>query len=171
MSAQYGFYYNPARCVQCHTCELACKSTRDVEPWLQWRRVIETWNGNYPDVTRTFFSLACMHCEVPACMAICPTGAITKREADGIVIVDTEKCNGCRECFSACPFGVPQFGEDGILQKCDFCIVNGGEPACAKSCPTGALKYGIIDELLEMTTEKTIKRMEGKTRPSMVIVS
>jgi anaerobic dimethyl sulfoxide reductase subunit B (iron-sulfur subunit) len=171
MSKQYGFSYSPARCVQCHTCELACKSSHDIEPWVQWRHVGETWNGKYPDVTRTFFSLACMHCEEPACMTVCPTGAITKREEDGIVIVDREKCNGCRDCLEACPFDVPQFGKDGIMQKCDFCINNGGIPVCAESCPSGALKYGVLDELLETTTDKTVRRMDGSTGPSMAIIS
>jgi len=170
MSKQYGFYYDPERCVRCRTCETACKSSHDVEPGVQWRKVSETWKGKYPGVIRTYFSLACMHCEDPACVTACPTGAIIKRKKDGIVIVDGEKCNGCRECFTACPFGVPQFGRDGIMQKCDYCITTGGPPACAVSCPSGALKYGALDDLLQTVTGKTLKRMDGTTGPSMVVV-
>ncbi len=171
MSKQYGFYYDASRCIQCRTCEVACKSTHDIEPGVKWRRVIEIWSGEYPNVTRTFFSLACMHCEKPACAAVCPTGAIIKRVEDGIVVVDRDKCNGCQDCFSACPYGVPQFGVDGILQKCDFCIETGREPACAVSCPAEALNFGTLDELLEMKTGKTTRRMGGTTEPSIVIVS
>jgi DMSO reductase iron-sulfur subunit len=171
MSKQYVFYYDAGRCVQCHTCEVACKSTHDLEPWIKWRRVIENWNGDFPDITRTFLSSACMHCEKPACITICPTGAITKRPEDGIVVVDREKCNGCRDCYSACPYSVPQFGSDGIMQKCDFCLELGRVPVCTVSCPTEALSFGTLDELPETLAGKSFKRLDGNTKPSMVIVS
>jgi len=170
MPKQYGFYYNADRCVQCRTCEVACKSTHDLEPGVKLRRVVETWNGEYPDVTRTFLSLACMHCENPACAAVCPTGAIIKRAEDGIVVVDRDKCDGCQECLPACPYGVPQFGIDGTMRKCDFCIEIGREPACAVSCPAEALSYGNLDELLEVTTGKAAERMGGPTEPSVIVV-
>jgi anaerobic dimethyl sulfoxide reductase subunit B (iron-sulfur subunit) len=111
-----------------------------------------------------------MHCGKPACVAVCPTGAIRKRAEDGIVVVDRDKCNGCQDCFSACPYDVPQFGDDGIMQKCDFCIEIRGEPACAVSCPAEALNFGPLDELLEMATGKAAKRMSGSTKPSIIIV-
>ncbi len=172
MSEQYGFYFDETRCIQCRTCELACKSAHNVEPGVKWRRVIETWGGNYPDVTRTFFSLACMHCEKPACVAVCPTGAIRKRVEDGIVVVDMDKCNGCQDCFPACPYGVPQFGKDGKMQKCDFCTEIGSEPACVVSCPAEAIYAGTLDELLEMAKGKgkAGRRMDGTTKPSIVVV-
>lgn len=171
MSKQYGFYYDAGRCIQCRTCEVACKSTNNIEPGVKWRRVIETWGGNYPDVTRTFFSLACTHCEEPACIVVCPTGAIRKRVEDGIVVVDKDKCNGCQDCFTACPYDVPQFGKDGKMQKCDYCTAIGRKPACVESCPAEALYAGTIDELLEMAKGKTAMKMDGATKPSMVIVS
>jgi anaerobic dimethyl sulfoxide reductase subunit B (iron-sulfur subunit) len=170
VAKQYGFYFDADRCVQCRTCEVACKSTHNIEPGVKWRRVVETWGGDYPNVTRTFFSLACMHCGKPACVEVCPTGAIRKRAEDGIVVVDRDKCNGCQECFSACPYGVPQFGEDSVMQKCDFCIGIGGEPSCAASCPTEALNFGDLDDILEMAMGKATKRMEGPTEPSMITV-
>ncbi len=169
MSKQYGFYFDADRCVQCRTCEVACKSRRNVGPGIQWRRVVETWDGVYPDVTRAFFALACMHCGKPACIESCPTGAIGKRGEDGIVVVDRDKCNGCRECFSACPYGVPQFGDDGIMQKCDFCVGINMEPICAVSCPTEALGFGTLDELLEMDKGKQATRMGGPTNPSIIV--
>jgi anaerobic dimethyl sulfoxide reductase subunit B (iron-sulfur subunit) len=170
MSEQYGFSYDPNRCIQCRTCEVACKSTHDIAPGIKWRRVLETWDGAYPAVTRAFLSLACLHCESPACMAACAAGAIVKRPEDGIVVVDRDRCNGCRDCFTACPYGVPQFGEDGIMQKCDFCLGTGGSPVCALSCPSGALGFGVLDELLAAPAGRTAVRMEGATGPSLVIV-
>jgi anaerobic dimethyl sulfoxide reductase subunit B (iron-sulfur subunit) len=171
MSKQYGFFYDVSRCVQCRTCEVACKSFRNVEPGLKWRRVVETWSGEFPNITRTFLSLACMHCVKPACAAVCPTGAIIKRAEDGIVVVDRDKCNGCQECFYACPFGIPQFGHDGIMQKCDFCIESGGEPACAASCPAEAIHYGTMEGLAELATGKSAERLTGPTEPSIFITN
>jgi anaerobic dimethyl sulfoxide reductase subunit B (iron-sulfur subunit) len=162
MAKQYGFYFDADRCVQCRTCEVACKAVRNVEPGMKWRRVIDIWGGVYPNVTRTFFSLACTHCGKPACAEACPTGAISKRSHDGIVVVDGDKCvgsQGCRDCFSACPYGVPQFGEDRIMQKCDFC-----------TCPSGALSFGPLDDLMETAKGKAANRIGGPTAPSVIIV-
>jgi len=111
-----------------------------------------------------------MHCGKPACIEACATGAISKRVEDGIVVVDGDKCNGCRDCFSACPYGVPQFDDNGIMQMCDFCIGANMEPACAVSCPTEALNFGTIDELLQMAKAKAARRMDGSTEPSIIIV-
>jgi DMSO reductase iron-sulfur subunit len=171
MAKQYGFYFDAERCVQCRTCEVACKSVRNIEPEIKWRRVIDIWDGVYPDDTRAYFSLACMHCGKPACIEVCPTGAISKRSEDGIVIVDRNKCNGCQDCLPACPYGVPQFGDNGIMQKCDFCVQINMEPACAVSCPTEALSFGNLDKLLEMAKKrKATKRMGGPTEPSIIVV-
>lgn len=169
MTKQYGFYYDADRCIQCRTCELACKSAHNTEPGIKWRRVTETWGGTYPDVTRTFFSLACMHCEEPACVAVCPTEAISKRVDDGIVVVDTNTCNGCRDCFSACPYSVPQFAKDGTMQKCDYCTGIGREPACVEHCPTEALRYGTMEELSRLAAEKGAQKLAGPTGPSLFI--
>ena len=172
MAEQYGFYFDEGRCIQCRTCEAACKNTRNLEQGVNWRRVIDIWEGKFPDITLTYFSLSCMHCEKPACVEVCPTGAITKRSEDGIVVVDKDKCNGCRECFNACPFDIPQFGKDGIMQKCDYCLESGRIPACTESCPGEALFYGALDELLKKAggKGKTVRFLEEPTKPSIVIV-
>ena len=170
MAKQYGFYFDADRCVLCRACEVACKAVHNIEPGIKWMRVVDIWGGVYPDVTRDFFALACMHCGKPACIEACPTGAISKRAEDGIVVVDGDKCNGCQDCFSACPYGVPQFGDNSIMQKCDFCAEIGIEPACAVSCPAEALNFGTLDELLEMAKGKAAKRMSGPTEPSIIVV-
>lgn len=170
MAEQYGFYFDTDRCIQCRTCEVACQALHNIEPGAKWRRVIQTWSGEFPDVKTVYFSLACMHCGQPACVAVCPTGAISKRAEDGVVVVDKDNCNGCQACFSACPFDVPRFGSDGTLQKCDFCLGLGTEPACAAHCPTGALQYGTMESLPELAAGKTYEKLAGTTEPSIIIL-
>lgn len=148
---------------------MAYKSVRNIEPGVKWRQVVEIRGGVYPNATTTFLSLACICCGEPACIKGCHTGAISKRAKDGIVVVDKDKCNGCRDCFSVCPYGVPQFGENGIMQMCDFCTGINIEPACEACCPTGALKFDNLDELLEMAKGKGAKKMDGHTEPSIII--
>jgi anaerobic dimethyl sulfoxide reductase subunit B (iron-sulfur subunit) len=111
-----------------------------------------------------------MHCGQPACETVCPTGAISKRVEDGIVVVDRDKCNGCQECFSACPYDVPQFGSDGTMQKCDFCLGQGGEPACVAHCLTEALNYGTIENPSDLAMGKVAEKLAGPTDPSMIIL-
>jgi anaerobic dimethyl sulfoxide reductase subunit B (iron-sulfur subunit) len=170
MEKQYGFYFDADRCVQCRTCEVACKSVRNIESGVKWRQVVEIRGGVYPNATTAFFALSCMHCGKPTCIEACTVGAISKRGEDGIVVVDRDKCNGCRDCFPACPYGVPQFGDDGIMQMCDFCAGINIDPACAVSCPTEALNFGALDELLQMAKGKAARRMGDPAEPSIIIV-
>ena len=171
MTPQYGFLFNADRCVMCHSCETACKSARGIPPGLSWRKVVEIWQGRYPCVGRTFVSLSCLHCADPPCQKACPTGAISKRDQDGIVVVDKERCNGCRECLSSCPFGVPQFGPDGTMQKCDFCLERGRETACTACCPTDALVSGDMERLAGPATEKGGRRLTGAEGPSLFVLN
>ncbi len=140
----YAFSHDPQRCIKCFTCEIACKQWRGIAAGtLKLRRVYEVAAGTFPAVTRTFHSEACRHCPEPPCAEACPTGAITTG-ADGIVRVDAAMCDGCRACLSACPFGVPQFDRDGVLQLCDQCsdrLADGKGPICVDSCPTQALRW------------------------------
>ena len=145
MSKQLGFIYDATRCVRCRTCETACKTVRGVEPGMFWRKLVDTWSGTFPDVRRTFLSAACRHCAEPACLEACTVGAIS-RTPDGFVLVDRGLCNGCGDCVSACPFGIPQIGRDGKMQKCDYCTGIGEDPVCAVHCPTGALQFGDVGD-------------------------
>lgn len=170
MAKQYGFYFDTDRCIQCRTCEVACQALHNIEPGAKWQRVIQTWSGEFPDVKTIYFSLACMHCGQPACAEVCPTGAISKRAEDGIVVVDKDKCNGCQACLAACPFDVLRFGGDGTMQKCDFCLGLGGEPVCVAHCPTGALQYGDMESLPELPAGKVAERLSGPTEPSLIVI-
>ena len=175
MGKQYGFYADTSRCLKCWACEVACKQWNDIKAGtVSRRKVHEIDSGTFPDTHRTFVSMSCMHCEKPACEKVCPAGAISKREQDGIVTVDKDKCIGCHYCFFACPFGVPEYTEAG-MDKCDACLGNGvkideGEkPHCVATCPTKALHFGPMDELREMQAQKTAKNVvSDSTKPSFI---
>jgi anaerobic dimethyl sulfoxide reductase subunit B (iron-sulfur subunit) len=177
MAKQLGFYLELDRCIGCRSCEIACKQWHGLEPKVagetgpRWRRVIRTERGTFPYVKVINLSLACMHCAKPPCEAACPTGAISKRTGDGIVVVDQDKCIGCYYCFSACPFGVPQFDEDGIMQKCDFCLdrlEQGQKPVCELTCTAEALHTGTMEELSELAARKTAQKLAGLSQPSFI---
>jgi anaerobic dimethyl sulfoxide reductase subunit B (iron-sulfur subunit) len=173
MSKQFGFYFDEDRCVGCFNCVIACKSVNNLQTGINWIILTESWEGNYPEISRKFMVTPCLHCENPPCITACSPGAIFKRAEDGIVVVDQGKCNGCRECLTACPYSVPQFGSDGLMQKCDFCLSAGILPACAVSCPAEALKYGPLDELIQIAQKlhKQAKRLDGKVITGMLIVT
>ena len=175
MSNQYAFYVDAGRCVKCWACEVACKQWNGIPAAdVQRRTVVETVEGTFPHVKRTFVSTNCSHCEDPACMAACPAGAISKREEDGAVVVDQEVCIGCQTCATACPFGIQQYrAEDGKMDKCDTCLGCGrtpeGNPHCVAACPTQALHWGPIDEMEALAAEKNGARLEGETMPATFV--
>src|SRR5690349_3738328 len=94
----------------------------------------------------------CKHCANAACLEACPTGALFRTEFD-TVVVQQDICNGCGYCVPACPFGVVDLNLlDGHAHKCTLCydrLKGGFEPACAKSCPTDAIQFGLVDDLHE----------------------
>lgn len=161
---QWGFIFNKDSCIQCHGCEVACKNWRAVALGVNWRRVINLWSGEYPHITCSSASIACMHCEEPACVDVCPTGAVNKRGAGGIVLVDARKCIGCQACLDACPFKAPQFGLDGVMQKCDMCLSGKADapnfsqkaPPCVNTCPTGALALRKMTVAQKKEAEQTM---------------
>jgi len=172
MGKQYGFYIDTDRCVQCHACEVACKSWNAVEPKIRWRRVLDVWGGEFPEVTNRTISYSCMHCEKPECAAVCPGAAIRKRSEDGLVAVDRARCIGCRSCAQACPFRIPQFDLAGLMQKCDGCLERlgqGKQPACAATCPGEALKFGVVEDLAKMAAAKAGERLAHSAGPAFFI--
>ena len=155
---QLAFYLDASACTGCKACQVACKDHNGLPVGLLWRRVYEVSGGGWRhegaawvhDVFAYHLSLACNHCERPACLEVCPAGAIRKR-ADGIVLIDPEKCIGCRYCAWACPYGAPQYdAATGRMTKCTFCVEEidaGRPPACVAACPMRALDYGERAEL------------------------
>lgn len=159
MAKQMAFYFDASACIGCKTCQVACQDKNDLPPEILWRRVLQYGGGNWVShgsyytpskVFRYYLATACHHCMNPVCLNVCPTQAISKRN-DGIVLIDYDKCIGCRYCEWACPYGAPQFNEEtGYMTKCDFCYDlqdAGGSPACVDACVMRCLDYGELDEL------------------------
>lgn len=152
---QLGFYFDQTRCVGCFTCCVACKDWHDIPAGpVHWMKVTCLESGTFPSVSVAYQARPCYHCAEPSCMEVCPEDAITKREADGIVVVDQDLCVGCQMCLDACPYGAPQFedDEDSDMQKCDLCLdrwPEGKKPICVDACPTRALDAGPLDELIK----------------------
>lgn len=159
---QLGFYIDNARCSGCKACQVACKDKNNLDVGRKFRRVYEITGGGYTrnpkgalvnNVFAYTLSISCNHCDDPICVKNCPTTAMHKREGDGIVMVDTDKCVGCGACAWSCPYGAPQMDpETKQMSKCDFCIdlqQKGEQPVCVATCPLGAIQFGPIDELRE----------------------
>jgi formate dehydrogenase iron-sulfur subunit len=167
--------YDSTLCIACRACQVACKQWNgnsedntdnhgsyenppglSPETWIKIEFREEERKGK---VAWYFNRRSCMHCTDAACVKVCPTGALRHHEI-GFVIYNKELCSGCGYCVDFCPFHVPQIDRILItglakMDKCTFCttpgldrMASGLEPACVKSCPTDALKYGDRDELL-----------------------
>jgi len=154
---QMGFYFDQTRCTGCFTCSVACKDWHDIPAGpVNWLRVIEIEKGKFPNIFVAFFVSVCWHCADPACVNACTVDAISKRQQDGVVIVDQDKCLGkdnCDMCLQACPYQAPQFGaeQNAKMQKCNFCIdrlAEGKQPICVEACPMHALDAGPLDQLM-----------------------
>lgn len=159
--AQVGFTFDKLKCVGCHACSVACKSENNTPPGTRYRRVVYNEAGvrgsTADPLKRAFTSMACFHCANPACVAVCPTGAMAKEATFGTVKVNQAVCIGCRRCASACPYGAPQYNaETEKMEKCTACwhrmfddSVNppvrrtDGLPACVAACPSGALDVAV----------------------------
>lgn len=177
---QVGFYFDQTRCTGCYACVVACKDWHGVPPGpASWRKVVTIERGEFPDVFVAFFTSSCCHCANPACVASCPVGAITKRQQDGIVVVEQEKCLGkdqCDLCLQACTYSAPQFGAEhnAKMEMCSLCLDRLGEgkkPICVAGCPMRALDAGPLEELKEIYGD--VKEAEGfvysdELKPSIV---
>lgn len=145
------FYFDSARCVGCKTCQVACKKKNNLPAGINYRRVDSYETGTYPNSTFYHLSHACNHCEDPACVRNCPTGAMYKDEQDGTVQHNDETCIGCGSCVIACPYDAPSIIPGlGIAGKCNACIdtrEEDGAPTCVASCGMRALAFGPYDEL------------------------
>jgi formate dehydrogenase iron-sulfur subunit len=163
-----GILVSPELCIGCRACQVACKS------WNQLPGDTTSNKGSFenpPDLTPHLFNRIhyvevpsdkdplrwlfvnqrCMHCEDAGCMKICPSPGALFRTKEGSVAYDREKCIGCKLCATACPFNVPRYDKNDKIAKCNLCadrIANGLQPACTKTCPTAALKYGDRDALI-----------------------
>ncbi|MHB8446619.1 MAG: 4Fe-4S dicluster domain-containing protein [Rudaea sp.] len=161
-------------CVGCHACAVACKEWNDggqfgplpdenpygADPLGVWFNRVHSYEvapteKNKPALT-VHFPRSCLHCETPDCVTVCPTGASYKRAEDGIVLVDEDKCIGCKLCSWACPYGAREYSETrGTMQKCTLCVDRiynesfeaiDRQPACVMACPTRARHFGDLGD-------------------------
>jgi molybdopterin-containing oxidoreductase family iron-sulfur binding subunit len=158
------------KCVGCMACTIACKTTNHTRPGITWNLVKDLEFGEYPSVRRVFLPILCMHCHDAPCIEGCPTGASHRRK-DGIVMIDDDKCVGCRYCVEACPYGARYFNETphgyfgseltpeeeigfqkheiGVVEKCTFCLdrlEKGKPPICVMTCIGKARYFGDLDD-------------------------
>jgi Fe-S-cluster-containing dehydrogenase component len=179
-------------CVGCHACATACKEWNtsghmgpltDDEPYGPepsgvWFNRIHSFETEGCGHSRTVhFPRSCLHCEQPACVTVCPTGASYKRAEDGIVLVNADLCIGCKLCSWACPYGAREFDEyDGVMKKCTLCIdriynENLDEidrvPACVQVCPVSARHFGDLGDPHSAVSELVAARGGVDLMPEM----
>jgi formate dehydrogenase iron-sulfur subunit len=179
MPEPMGFFTDTTVCIGCKACEVACKewnqlpaaaggrptlsgdsydNTRRLDG-IHWRHVkfIEQFTPDRGEGRWLLMSDVCKHCVRAGCLEVCPTGAIVRTEFDTVVI-QSDVCNGCRDCIAACPFGVIDINPvSGTAQKCTLCydrMQAGMEPACSKACPTASIRFGTIAALKTAATAR-----------------
>ena len=138
-----GFVFDLNRCTGCQACVVACWMENRARQTRNWRQV-HSFNGfHHPALPGFHLSLACHHCERPACLEQCPARAYAKDPDTGAVTLQAERCMGCRYCTWACPHDAPKFSASShTIEKCTFCaerLAAGLEPACVARCPVEAL--------------------------------
>ncbi len=158
-------------CVGCHACVTSCKEWNtsgaagfmadqrpyEADPTGTFFNRVQTFEvGEYPNTQTVHFPKSCLHCEDPPCVPVCPTGASYKRESDGIVLVDYDRCIGCKYCSWACPYGVRKLDEkQRVMKKCTLSVDRiydrslpkaERKPACVMACPTNARLFGDVHD-------------------------
>jgi len=151
------------RCISCHACEVHCQMKNDAPADARLGMLVTIGpvsRGGKPRMLNMF--MPCFHCERPWCVAACPTGAMTRRESDGVVYVQKELCVGCKACIPACPWQIPQWNDfTGQVMKCDMCrdrIDAGESPACVAGCTAHALTFTRPNVASAQTREDYAKR-------------
>lgn len=169
-----GFYFDMTTCIGCRTCQVACKDKNESEIGVNFRQVKSYETGEYPEADLYHYSSSCNHCDKPACVEKCPTGAMYKTE-EGAVVVDNAICVGCETCLNECPYGAPKYiKSEGKVGKCDSCYAlrqDGQNPACVDACIMRCLKFGEIDEMKEkgMVRDLPILPSSKDTKPNVLI--
>ena len=154
-------------CIGCKGCQVACAEWNDIrddvgynvgvydnptdlsaKSWTVMRFSETTQNGKLEWLIRKD---GCMHCADPGCLKACPSAGAIIQYANGIVDFQSEHCIGCGYCIAGCPFNVPRLNpDDNRVYKCTLCVDRvsvGQEPACVKTCPTGAIHFGTKEEM------------------------
>lgn len=180
--SKYGILVNADDCIGCHACFVACKEENQVAPGVQWNH-LEKLEHEKENVIE-YFRVSCMHCEKPACMAVCPVKAVYFGSG-AEVLIDQAKCIACKACLAACPYDAPKFADPnrlsyfgdlkplggpapssrvpGKAEHCTLCThrtQKGLPPACVSVCSTGALQFIDYDSLRPDQAE-LLKKAKG----------
>ena len=190
MATRMSMLVDTSVCIGCKGCEVACKQWNELPAENKgfsgqsydntlalsdttWCHVgfVEQGEDFTKDFRWLFVSDRCKHCGEAGCLEVCPTGAIYRTET-GAVNINTDVCNGCQNCVSACPFGVVSFDKDtGVVGKCTLCSdrteTMGREPACVTACPTDALVWGSRSDMLVLAEQKQA-RLQGRGGPAQL---
>lgn len=169
-------------CIGCKACQVACSEWNDI------RDEVGTCTGVYDnprDLSAKTWTLmrfdehikedgklewlirkdGCMHCEEPGCLKACPSPGAIIQYANGIVDFQSENCIGCGYCIAGCPFNIPRINKaDNRVYKCTLCVdrvTAGHEPACVKSCPTGAISFGSKEEMKDLAASR-VEELHGR---------
>ncbi|MFC2097191.1 DmsC/YnfH family molybdoenzyme membrane anchor subunit [Bacteroidota bacterium] len=147
---QKAFILDINKCTGCQACKISCSNEHHLAPEHNFRNIFTFNKFRHPDFPVFHLSIACNHCIEPTCVYACPAKAIIKDPKTGVVLIDSQKCIGCKYCSWACPYDAPHYNyEQNNMEKCNFCeqlIKEGKQPACINSCPTGALQIGKFNE-------------------------
>jgi len=174
-SGQVAKLIDVSKCIGCKACQVACME------WNDLRDEIGTCTGQYDnphDLSEHSWTLmrftehetpkgdlewlirkdGCMHCADPGCLKACPSPGAIVQYANGIVDFHEENCIGCGYCVTGCPFNIPRISkEDKKAYKCTLCsdrVAVGLEPACVKTCPTGAIVFGAKEDMKQHAAER-----------------
>jgi Fe-S-cluster-containing dehydrogenase component len=157
--SSYHLSQDTKKCIGCNACTIQCKSNKSLPVGPKISQVVPVGPKMVGGLPRAeYIFMPCFHCETPWCVAACPTGAMQKRAADGIVFIDPGICVGCKACITACPWGAPQWNpETGKAVKCDYCkdrVDAGLKPACVTVCITHCLSFGPAEETVQFKRER-----------------
>jgi carbon-monoxide dehydrogenase iron sulfur subunit len=155
---------DPQKCLACRTCEFACALAHTESEDLVQALHAGAQPRVYVEMAGQFaVPLQCRHCEDAPCVQICPSGALSRLDAESPVLVHPEQCIGCEFCVQVCPFGVIHLTADRkAVIKCDLCaarLAQGLQTACVASCPTGALTFEEINEDASRRRRRTALRL------------
>ncbi|SEQ74582.1 formate dehydrogenase (quinone-dependent) iron-sulfur subunit [Azotobacter beijerinckii] len=169
-------------CIGCKACQVACSEWNDLrdevgqnvgvydnpidlsaKSWTVMRfDEVQQENGRLEWLIRKD---GCMHCSDPGCLKACPSPGAIVQYANGIVDFQSEHCIGCGYCVAGCPFNVPRISqEDNKAYKCTLCsdrVAVGQEPACAKTCPTGAISFGSKADMQHLAGQR-VEELHGR---------
>jgi len=146
------------RCVGCKSCELACSVVHSAgknlfSAVLSGEQPVRRVSVENSADRSANLPIQCRQCREPRCVSACMTGAMHLDESTGLVLNREEKCVGCWMCVMVCPYGAISASAEKTASKCDQCLSEDHDPACAKACPTKALKFVEISEF-----NKSVKR-------------